>query len=131
MRRILAAVAVTLMLCLSGCRTIKEQVPVYIHDTTQVVSVRIDSVYVDRWHVEYRDGDTVRIRDSVLVVRLVMRTDTAYRVVERPVTVTVTKEVARPLTWWQKTQKGGFWVLLAALVGYVLWRTRRVWMRWL
>ncbi len=126
MRRILAAVAVTIMLSLSGCRTIKEQVPVYIHDTTQVVSVRLDSVYVDRWHVEYRDGDTVRIRDSVLVYRYVLRTDTAVRVIERPVTVRETVEVARPLTWWQRTQKTGFWVLLAAVAGYVCLRLHRL-----
>ena len=129
MKRLLFVLSVLLLL--SGCRTIKEQIPVYIHDTTRVVNTRLDSVYVDRWHDVVVKGDTVRIHDSTIITRDRYCHDTVYRYKEKPVKVTEIREVAQPLTWWQKTQKGGFWVLLAALGVYVLWRTRKWWMRWL
>jgi len=36
-------------------------------------------------------------------------------------------EVEKPLTGWQKFQMHGFWWLSVGLIGYILWRTRKLW----
>jgi hypothetical protein len=94
-----------------------EQVP--IHDTVRETRVSRDSIYIDRWRTEYVDGDTVYVTNEVTKVVTKYVTDTAYRYVEKPVPVTRTVEVKKPLTWWQKTQQGGFWVLLAAIAAVI------------
>lgn len=48
------------------------------------------------------------------VREVVYRDSIVYR--DRAVTKTEVKEVPRELTWWQKTQMKGFWVLLLASV---------------
>jgi hypothetical protein len=78
---------------LVGCKATKviEQVPVYIHDTTQTVRELHDSIYIDRWHTIEVKGDTVYWRDSISLVKWLVRTDTAYRFVEKPVVVSKTE----------------------------------------
>lgn len=102
-------------ICFSACRTVRvvEQVP--IHDTVRLTQTLRDSIYIDHWRTIYNQSDTVYVRDSIKVVRNHFTTDTLYRTVEKPVTITRTVEVKKPLTWWQKTQQMGFWVLLAAV----------------
>lgn len=111
---------------LVGCKATKviEQVPVYIHDTTQTVRELHDSIYIDRWHTIEVKGDTVYWHDSISFVKWLVRTDTAYVCVEKPVIVskTETVEVEKPLRWWQK---GLMWmgvVGLMGLMGLIGWR---------
>ena len=111
---------------LVGCRTAKQtvEVPVYIHDTTQTVRELHDSIYIDRWHTEYQKGDTIYITDEVTKIVTKIVRDTAYKYVEKPVTIskTETVEVKKPLTWWQKTLMGMGVVGLMGLMGLIGWR---------
>lgn len=95
-----------LLLALAGCRTVRvvEQVPVHIHDTLSQKVFLHDSIYIDRWHTVEMKGDTIYVTDQVTKTKIVTKTDTAYRYIERPVTVTRTEqvEVKKPLAWWQK-----------------------------
>ena len=111
---------------LVGCKTVKEtvEVPVYIHDTTQTVRELHDSIYIDRFREVTKKNDTIYITDSIAVIKYSLITDTAYRYIERPVTVTRTEqvEVKKPLAWWQK---GLMWigvVGLMGLIGLIGWR---------
>lgn len=117
-------------ICLCSCRSLRtvEQVPVYVHDTAYVATVQHDSIHIDHFReVTKMVGDTVYVHDSTVIFRLLSKTDTAYRVVERPVTVTVeqTREVEKPLRWWQKglmyAGAAGIFITLAA----VAYRLRR------
>ena len=91
---------------LVGCKTVKETVgvPVCIHDTTQTVRELHDSTFIDRWHTEYQKGDTIFVTDEVTKIVTKIVRDTAYKYVEKPVTIskTETVEVKKPLRWWQK-----------------------------
>ena len=111
---------------LVGCKATKviEQVPVYIHDTTQTVRELHDSIYIDRWHTEYQKGDTIYITDEVTKMVTKIKIDTAYKYVEKPVTIskTETVEVEKPLRWWQKTLMGMGVVGLMGLMGLIGWR---------
>lgn len=99
----------------------------YIHDTTIKTTIAYDSI--DRWHThyEYVSGDTIRCVDTFYCDRWHQLRDTTkmvevqYRDVEREVAV------EKELTWWQQCKMKGFWLLLAGIVVYVLWRTRKKW----
>ena len=123
MKRLLYLLTITAaVILLFGCKGIKQvvEVPVYVHDTTAVLKEVHDSTYIDRWHTEYLKGDTVFVRDSFAVVRYIRTTDTAYKVVERPITVTRTEtvEVEKRLHWWQK---GLMWMGVIGLVCLAGW----------
>lgn len=90
----------------SSCRTVRviEQVPVEVHDTVYQKMVQHDSTFIDRWHTVEVKGDTVFLTNNQITVKYRTVTDTTYKYIERPVTVTVEqiREVKKPLRWWQK-----------------------------
>lgn len=114
MTRVFFIVLLASALCCS-CRTVRviEQVPVEVHDTTYVAKTTHDSTYIDRWHTVEVKGDTVFATDIRVESKYVTRYDTVYKSVEKPVTLTETVEVAKPLSWWQKAL---MWSGVAALV---------------
>ena len=113
---------VALCLMLAGCKAVKQtvEVPVYVHDTTYVAKEVHDSTFIDRWHTEYQKGDTIFITNEVTKIVTKIKTDTAYKYIEKPVVVskTETVEVKKPLSWWQKTF---VWIGVLCLIGIVLW----------
>ena len=106
MKAIRFTLMLSLVACLAGCRTVRviEQVPVEVHDTMYQKVVQRDSIYTDRWHTVELKGDTVFLTNNQITVKYRTVTDTAYKYIEKPVTVTVEqiKEVKAPLPWWQK-----------------------------
>lgn len=115
-----------LLLTMVGCKALKQtvEVPVYVHDTAYLAKEVHDSTYIDRWHTEYQKGDTIYITDEVTKIVTKIKIDTAYKYVEKPVTIskTETVEVERPLTWLQKTLMGMGVVGLMGLMGLIGWR---------
>ena len=115
-----------LLLLATSCHQLKHtvEVPVYVHDTTFVAKEVHDSTYIDKWHTVYVNGDTVRLRDSIVVYRYRVKTDTSYIYVEKPVIVskTETVEVEKPLTWWQKLFIGVGVISLDLCVSFVVLR---------
>lgn len=117
MRRLVFVCA--LLLC--SCRTVRvvEQVPVEVHDTVSQKVFLHDSVYIDHFREVTKMNDTVFVTDSHMSVTYRTITDTTYKYIERPVTVTVEqiKEVKKPLAWWQKglMWAGALGIFVAAL----------------
>lgn len=128
MRRFLAFITWCMMLF--GCKTAE---PVLTTDTLYINSTVVDTIYkakIDSIYVQdsiyiHQKGDTVysekwHIRNRVKI-------DTLYRYIEKTDTVyrsqTLTKEVERELTWWQKIRQsiGGVVILalLLLIVSYV------------
>ena len=115
-----------LLLCLTGCKTVRE-VPVVVEHSTERVSVdvvrdtvlRRDSVY------HYVQGDTVVIErwHHTVSVRERGKADTVVTVREVPVEVATVREVERPLSWWQR---GLMWLGVLLLGGGLLWGVRSV-----
>ena len=118
-----------LLLTLVGCKTVKviEQVPVYVHDTAYQTKEVHDSTYIDRWHTIIQKGDTIFVTDEVTKIKYVTKTDTAYKVVEKPVIVskTETVEVEKPLRWWQKMFMYMGLVGLIGLIGWIVLKIYR------
>ncbi len=119
----------TILASFSSCRTVRvvEQAPVLVHDTLRLSQTLRDSIYIDHFRDVTQKGDTIYVTDSISVVKYSLITDTAYRYIDRPVTITRTEqvEVKKPLNWMQKTliHTGGFVILLAAAV--IWWECRR------
>ena len=63
--------------------------------TAHILTVGIPSI---------EKGDTIYITDEVTKIVTKIKIDTAYKYVEKPVTIskTETVEVEKPLRWWQK-----------------------------
>jgi len=105
MKRLLPIVLLASAIC-SSCRTVRvvEQVPVHVHDTLRLTQTLRDSIYIDHFREVTKKADTIYVTDSIAVIKYSLKTDTAYRYIERPVTVakTTTVEVEKPLRWWQK-----------------------------
>lgn len=119
----------TILESLVGCRTVRvvEQVPVLVHDTLRLSQTLRDSIYIDHFRDVTQKGDTIYVTDSISVIKYSLKTDTAYRYIERPVPVTHTEqvEVEKPLNRLQKAliYTGGGVILLAAAV--IWWVCRR------
>ncbi len=116
-----------LSLLLVGCSSVLKttEVPVYLYDTTEVVRYERDSIYIERWHTEYAQGDTVYRTDSVYAWRYLYKHDTTW--VYRDVPVEVEKRVERELTWWQQFRLRAFGWVTAILTVILLWLTRNLW----
>lgn len=94
------------------------------------IEYRTDSVYVERIKYdsieikvkEYVGHDTI-FRDSI-VVRYKHRIDTICQVHRDsiPYPVEVVKEVERSLNWYEKTMIRLGWSFIALVIGYVLYR---------
>lgn len=120
-------------IAMCSCRTVRvvEQVPVEVHDTAYITKTLHDSTYIDRWHTEYIKGDTVYVTNAETKVVYKYVTDTAYKYVEKPVTVTRTEtvEVKKPLSWWVKTQIYVLWAILAAFAiysVYIIYKQKKI-----
>lgn len=125
---VLSFVALCLLFVGCSCLRTTIEVPVYVHDTTYVAKIQHDSTYIDRWHTVYQKGDTIFVTNEVTKIKIVTKTDTAYKYIEKPVVVSKmeTVEVEKPLSWWRKTEIYGFWALLALFVLGILWKFRKV-----
>ena len=122
-RSILPIVLLASAIC-SSCRTVRiiEQVPVEVHDTVYQKMVQHDSIYIDHFREVTKKGDTIFVTNEVTKTKIVTKIDTAYKYIEKPVTITEEKivEVEKPLPWWQKTLMYAGGVLLLALLGALI-----------
>ena len=100
---------------------------IYVRDTTYVSKVQVDSVYKRDSVFVKEKGDTIykyveRYRDRYKFLR-----DTIYRY--KVDSVYVDKErvvkVEKQLTAWQRFKMNGFWILVAVIGGYLVWKNRR------
>lgn len=123
---------------LTGCKGTREvvrEVPIYLHDTTERVREVHDTTEREVVKVIETKGDTVYITQREKERTSSNRTDTVEKIVEKAVEVEVPTpypvmvEVERELTAWQRFKMKGFWWLSVGMVGYVLWKTRRLWGR--
>ena len=129
MKRLLPIVLLASAICTS-CRTVRvvEQVPVHVHDTLRLTQTLRDSIFIDHFREVTKKADTIYITDSIAVIKYSLKTDTAYRYIERPVPVVRTEqvEVKKPLRWWQNGLMWagaiGIFIALAAVAVRILRR---------
>ena len=122
---IIAALLVALFVTIfQGCKTLPPVVAESVHTSDKKdIEQRADTFWRDRWHTEYRNGDTVIIHDSIYIY--------VPRWRDREVTVTVTDSVPYPVkvpvevpadrTGWDKFCTKWFIGSALALLVLLLW----------
>ena len=130
-------VLVIAVICVLACGCSRAvYVPVesvsYRTDTLRVINSRIDSVVMRDSVAVYVNGDTVRITQYRDRLRWRDRVDTVYKARVDTARVEVPVAVEKELSRWEKIKMdfggwalGGGLVLLAAAVGWLLYRRRR------
>lgn len=123
---IVAVLCVALFFAMVGCKTPAPAViPPAVHDTNEKeVIVTVDTVYRDRVHYEYRNGDTVIIRDTLFQYKYRWRdrTDTLIVRDSIPVPYEVIKEVPRDRTGWDKFCSKATIAAIILLVLWLIWK---------
>lgn len=91
-RIIVAALLVAFLVTIvQSCKTLPPPVVMDAVHTTdkKEIEQRVDTFWRDRWHTEYRNGDTIYIHDSIYIY--------VPRWRDREVTVTITDSVPYPV----------------------------------
>ena len=121
MRRVFVILLATLMsLANYSCksvRTIEVEKPVYIHDTTEVRTKILDSIFVDRYHEVYSSSDTVFVRDSISSVHYKVEKDTVYSYIEKPIEIEKKVFVEKDT---QKTSSNFIWIIIVIIAIFIM-----------
>ena len=120
---------VTLLVCCScgSTKVVTQTVRDVTVDTVYLSNVQYDSIYIYQERtsdyplnlLKLSETDTVFIKDVSVEYRYKLLKDT-IRVVERDsipyqVTITETKEIQRPLTWYDHLTRSVFWIVIGIL----------------
>lgn len=114
---------------MSGCGASKHVTQV-VHDTrvdtVYLNSQQYDSIYIYQDRLLDRSKDTVYLKDVSVEYRYKLLRDTV-RIVERDsipyqVTITETKEIQRPLTWFDHLTRFSFYFLLGVILCWIYYK---------
>ena len=106
-----------LLALLVSCRTIPKPVNAHNEQSDSIrTEYRIDSVYVDRYHTIWKQGDTVYIHDSIDRWRTRHDSIYAYKYINTTDTIYQKVEVeAQGAAFW-KGSGIAFWILIGIIV---------------
>lgn len=122
MKHLFSAFAILTVLTVYSCATpshTTQLVRDIQRDTIYISNVRHDSVYLNHERFVDRSSDTVYIKDVSVeykyrllydTVRIVQKDSIPYEVI-----VVKTKEISRPLTWYDHLTRAIFWLLCGVL----------------
>ena len=126
---ILILTVLTVYSC-TGTHHITQPVHNIQRDTVYVSNFRYDSVYVFKDKITDRSRDTLYIREVETEYKYRMLRDTVLKVqhdsIPYEVTIVETKEIVRPLTWFDRLTRLTFWLLIGAIAACLFIKTKRV-----
>ena len=120
-------IAILLCLVLASCSPkIYERVS-YVHDTTYVSKIQVDSVFKRDSVFIKEKGDTVFIYKEKIREKYKLLYDTTYVSVHDTTLIEAVKEVKveKPLSWWQRLKLGAFPWLLGGVLLLLLYVFRK------
>lgn len=132
-RYALYALAMLTLFTVYGCagtRPVTQLVRNVQRDTVYLSNVKYDSIYVYQERLQDRSKDTIYLKDVSVEYRYKLLRDT-IRVVKRDsipyeVTVIETKELQRPLTFYDHLTRLTFWLVIGALLSFIFIKIKRV-----
>lgn len=110
-----------------GCSTAKNLAPPETQEKTIYKEIeRVDTVFQNVYKYIHERGDTVFVRDSVILYRykFVTKCDTFVQVDSIPYPVEVMKEV-RVRNAYDRFTASGFWVFVGIIFLYIAWKLLR------
>lgn len=132
-RIVLYLFAIVVACTLIGCATPK-QVTQLVRDTRidtlYLTNQQYDSIYIYKDVYRDRSRDTIYLKDISIEYRYKLLRDTV-RIVQRDsipyqVTVVETKEITRPLTWYDHLTRLTFWFVFGYLLSLLIFKIKRV-----
>lgn len=121
------------VLVLSGCastRHVTQLVHDIQRDTIYVSNFQYDSVYVFKDKITDRSRDTLYIREVETEYKYRILRDTILKVqhdsIPYEVTIVETKEITRPLTWFDHLTRFCFWFLIGALLMWIVLKIKHL-----
>ena len=131
MKHILSTIIIAL--ALTGCGTTRH-VTQLVHDiqrdTVYVSNFQYDSVYVFKDKITDRSRDTLYIREVETEYKYRILRDTVLKVqhdsIPYEVTIVETKEITRPLTWFDHLTRFSFWFLIGVIAAFLFIKIKRV-----
>lgn len=116
---------------LLGCSSTRQLTTQLVHDvrtdTVYLNSRQYDSIYVYQERFQDRSHDTIYLKDVSVEYRYKLLRDTTKIVqhdsIPYEVTIVETKELTRPLTWFDKTSRACFYFLFGFLI---LWFFKKI-----
>lgn len=122
-----------LVFVLSGCastRHVTQLVHDIQRDTVYVSNFQYDSVYVFKDKITDRSRDTLYIREVETEYKYRILRDTVLKIqhdsIPYEVTIVETKEITRPLTWFDHLTHFSFWFLIGAIATFLFIKIKRV-----
>lgn len=124
MKHILFVLAIALtVLTVDSCATPHHTAQI-VHnirsDTIYLNTLQYDSIYISKDRVTDRSRDTVYIKDVSIEYRYRLLRDTIritqHDSIPYEVTITETREIMRPLTWFDHLTRACFWLFVGFLV---------------
>lgn len=99
-------------------------------DTVYLSTVQYDSIYIMKNKLTDRSKDTIYVKDVSVEYRYKLLRDTV-KVVQRDsipyeVTIVKTKEITRPLTWFNHLCRFSFWFLIGVIAAFLFIKIKRV-----
>lgn len=99
-------------------------------DTIYVSNFQYDSVYVFKDKITDRSRDTLYIREVETEYKYRILRDTILKVqhdsIPYEVTIVETKEITRPLTWFDHLTRFCFWFLIGALLMWIVLKIKHL-----
>ena len=130
---VLYAILFLALLTVYGCASTR-QVTQLVHDiqrdTIYISNVKHDSVYLNHERLIDRSKDTVYIKDISVEYKYRLLRDTIKVVKNDSIPYEVvrieTKEITRPLTWYDHLTRLSFWFLIGSLLTFLFIKIKRV-----
>lgn len=126
----LGLLTITLLVCCS-CSSTKQVTQVVEHvskDTVYLSTLQYDSIYIFESHSSDVVHDTTYIKEKSIEYRYKLIKDTVRETkldsIPYEVTIIETKEITRPLTWFDHLTRFSFWFFIGALATYIAIKLR-------
>lgn len=121
--KLFSAILLTTACILLGCSSSRQLTTQLVHDirtdTIYLSNIKYDSIYLYQERFQDRTRDTIYLKDVSIEYRYKLLRDTIKVVlcdsVPYEVTIIETKEIIRPLTWYDHLTRATFWLFFGVL----------------
>lgn len=119
---------------LLGCSSSRHLTTQLVHDvrvdTIYMTNQQFDSIYIYKDRITDRSKDTIYLKDVSIEYRYKLLRDTV-KVIQRDsipyeVTVIETKELTRPLTWYDHLTRLTFWFVFGYLISIIAFKLKTI-----
>lgn len=119
---------------LLGCSSTRQLTTQLVHDvrvdTIYMTNQQYDSIYIYKDRITDRSKDTIYLKDVSIEYRYKLLRDTVKVIqhdsIPYEVTIVETKEITRPLTWYDHLTRLTFWFVFGYLISIIAFKLKTI-----